>query len=161
MWLKRLALTNFRGYVRLGLDLPQGVVVFHGANGQGKTNLLEAVYVLATTKSPRAGSDRELINWLTLGQPQPFARVAASVGRADSGLHVALVLRVETDSPTANGHGPPLGKQLRVGGLPRRAVEYVGTINAVLFSPEDVALVSGPPAGRRRYLDITLSQVNP
>ena len=66
MWLKRLALTNFRSYSRLGLELPPGVVVFHGANGQGKTNLLEAVYVLATTKSPRAGGDRELLNWQAL-----------------------------------------------------------------------------------------------
>jgi DNA replication and repair protein RecF len=161
MWLKRLALTNFRSYVRLGLELPQGVVVFHGANGQGKTNLLEAVYLLATTKSPRASSDRELINWLALDQPQPFARIAASVLRGANELHVDITLRAEL-GPTTNGtNGLALSKQVRVGGLPQRAVEYVGTITAVLFSPEDVGLVAGPPAGRRRYLDITLSQVNP
>jgi DNA replication and repair protein RecF len=161
MWLKRLALTNFRSYVRLGLELPQGVVVFHGANGQGKTNLLEAVYLLATTKSPRASSDRELIHWLALDQPQPFARIAASVLRGAHELHVDITLRAEI-GPTANGpNGLALSKQVRVGGLPQRAVEYVGTVTAVLFSPEDVGLVAGPPAGRRRYLDITLSQVNP
>ena len=160
MWLKRLALTHFRSYVRLGLELPHGVVVFHGANGQGKTNLLEAVHVLATTKSPRAGSDRELVNWLALSEPQPFARMAASIGRADGEVHVDLVLRADTDGAGTNGSGPTVSKQIRVGGLPRRAVEYVGTVTAVLFSPEDVALVGGPPSGRRRYLDITLSQVN-
>ncbi|MBX5491880.1 MAG: DNA replication/repair protein RecF [Chloroflexi bacterium] len=160
MWLNRFALTNFRTYVRLGLELPQGLVVFHGANGQGKTNLLEAVYMLATTKSPRASSDRELINWLALDQAQPFARIAASVHRGASELHVDLTLRAEIN-PTGNGaHGLTLSKQVRVGGLPQRAIEYVGTVIAVLFSPEDVGLVSGPPAGRRRYLDITLSQVN-
>src|SRR5215212_8904272 len=105
MWLKRLALTHFRSYSRLGLELPPGVVVLHGANGQGKTNLLEAVYVLATTKSPRAGGDRE--------------------------VHVDLLLRVEGDGEATNGSGPTLSKQIRVGGLPRRAVEYVGTVNAV------------------------------
>jgi DNA replication and repair protein RecF len=160
MWLKRLALTNFRSYVRLGLELPPGIVVFHGANGQGKTNLLEAVHVLATTKSARAGSDRELVNWLARGEPTAFARIAASVGRADGEVHVDLILRAESDGEATNGSGPTISKQIRVGGLPRRAVEYVGTVNAVLFSPEDVTLVGGPPAGRRRYLDITLSQVN-
>jgi DNA replication and repair protein RecF len=161
MWLKRLALTHFRSYSRLGLELPPGVVVLHGANGQGKTNLLEAVYVLATTKSPRAGGDRELVSWQALSEPTAFARVAASIGRADVEVHVDLLLRVEGDGEVTNGTGPTISKQIRVGGLPRRAVEYVGTVNAVLFSPEDVALVGGPPAGRRRYLDITVSQVNP
>src|SRR5215207_6660590 len=161
MWLKRLALTNFRSYARLGLDLPPGVVVLHGANGQGKTNLLEAVYVLATTKSPRAGGDRELVSWQALPEATAFARVAASIGRADGEVHVDLLLRVEGDGEATNGTAPTISKQIRVGGLPRRAVEYVGTVNAVLFSPEDVALVGGPPSGRRRYLDITLSQVNP
>jgi len=161
MWLKRLALTNFRSYARLGLELPPGVVVFHGANGQGKTNLLEAVYVLATTKSTRAGGDRELLNWAALSEPMAFARVAASIARADGEVHVDVLLRAEGDGEATNGSGPTISKQIRVGGLPRRAVEYVGTVNAVLFSPEDVALVGGPPAGRRRYLDITVSQVNP
>jgi DNA replication and repair protein RecF len=160
MWLKRLALTNFRNYVRLGLDLPPGVVVFHGANGHGKTNLLEAVHVLATTKSPRTGSDRELLNWLVLREATPFARAVASVERGGAELHLDLLLRVDSGGTNGNGSAPTLSKQIRVGGLPRRAVEYVGTINAVLFTPEDVALVAGPPSGRRRYLDITLSQVN-
>jgi DNA replication and repair protein RecF len=89
-----------------------------------------------------------------------FARIAASVGRGDGEVHVDLVMRAESDAEGTNGNGPTVSKQIRVGGLPRRAVEYVGTVNAVLFSPEDVTLVGGPPAGRRRYLDITLSQVN-
>lgn len=160
MWLKRLALTNFRNYARLGLELPPGIVVFHGANGQGKTNLLEAVHVLATTKSPRASNDRELIHWLARAEPTAFARVAASVGRAAGEVHIDIIFRIDPEAESTNGNGPPLTKQIRVGGLPQRAVEYVGTVNAVLFSPEDVGLVSGPPAGRRRYLDITLSQVN-
>ncbi|HLI28257.1 MAG TPA: DNA replication/repair protein RecF [Chloroflexota bacterium] len=161
MWLNRLALANFRTYVRLGLELPQGVLVFHGANGQGKTNLLEAVYLLATTKSPRASSDRELINWLALDQPQPFARIAASLHRGAHELHIDLTLRAEVGLAANGANGLALSKQVRVGGLPQRVVEYVGTVIAVLFSPEDVGLVAGPPAGRRRYLDITLSQVNP
>src|SRR3954470_17507676 len=150
MWLKRLALTHFRSYSRLGLELPPGVVVFHGANGQGKTNLLEAVYLLATTKSPRAGGDRELVSWSALAEPPAFARVAASVARAEGEVHVDLLLRVESETENGNGSAAGLGKQIKVGGLPRRAVEYVGTVNAVLFSPEDVGLVGGAPAGRRR-----------
>src|SRR5215207_6623813 len=105
MWLKRLALTNFRSYARLGLDLGPGIVVFHGANGQGKTNLLEAVHVLATTKSARAGSDRELVNWLARGEPMAFARIAASIGRGDGEVHVDLVVRAESDGEGTNGSG--------------------------------------------------------
>jgi DNA replication and repair protein RecF len=68
MHLRHLALHNFRNYVRLDLDLLEGVTVLLGDNAQGKTNLLEAIYYLATSRSPHAGAERELVNWLAVEQ---------------------------------------------------------------------------------------------
>jgi len=157
MLLHRLALANFRNYVRLGLELADGPSVFLGDNGQGKSNLLEAVYFLATTRSFRSSNERELVRWGAREDSVPFARIDAHVRRADAEPHIDIVLRGENGAE----QGASLAKTIKVNGLPRRAVELVGEVNVVLFSPEDLALVSGPPAGRRRYLDITNSQLNP
>jgi DNA replication and repair protein RecF len=163
MRLTHLALQHFRNYERLSLDLGPGVTVFHGDNGQGKTNLLEAIYFLATTRSPRSGSDRELISLAERSEPIAFARLEARVQREDGELHVEMLLRLAPTEASANGRGPSshIVKTIRVNGLPSRAAQLVGQVNVVYFAPEDVALVSGAPSGRRRYLDITNSQVSP
>lgn len=161
MYLRQLALTNFRNYVRLGLELPPGVSVFCGENAQGKSNLLEAVHVLATTRSPRANTERELVTWSALESEAPFARLEGRVGRGHGELHVELLLRSEPTDSVGNGTGSGFVRTIKVNGLPCRAAQLVGQVTVVLFSPEDVALAGGPPAGRRRYLDITNSQVNP
>ena len=75
MRLRHLSLTNYRNYTRLELELPARVNIFEGENAQGKTNLLEVIYYLATTKSPLATSDRELMNWNADREPIPFAQV--------------------------------------------------------------------------------------
>jgi DNA replication and repair protein RecF len=161
MYLGQLALTNFRNYVRLGLDLTPGVTLFHGENAQGKSNLLEAVHVLATTRSLRATSERELVEWRAFERGTPFVRLEARIARAGGELHVEMVIRAEPIDGGGNGSGPAFTKTIKANGLPTRAAQLVGQINVVLFSPEDVALAAGPPVGRRRYLDITNSQVNP
>jgi len=168
--LRELVLVNFRNYVRLALVPGDVVTVLRGDNGQGKSNVLEAVYFLATTRSPRAGSDRELLHWQARRDTIPFARLEARIARAELDLHVEIVIRADADAadvggPTVPANGsvpasPPVTKKITVNGLPTRAVELVGQVNVVLFTPEDVALVAGPPAGRRRYLDITSSQVS-
>src|SRR5512136_155411 len=85
MRLTHLSLHNFRNYVRLDLDLSPGVTVLLGDNAQGKTNLLEAVFCLATSRSPHAGADRELVNWqVAEREPIPYARL---VGRVARGAH--------------------------------------------------------------------------
>ena len=163
MHLTYLGLQHFRNYERVSLEFGPRVTLFLGDNGQGKSNLLEAVYFLATTRSARAGSDRELIHWFGPGELIPFARLEAHVQRGDGELHLEVLLRLEAGVQAENGRGPTshLVKTIRVNGLPNRAAQLVGQVNVVLFSPEDVALVAGPPAGRRRYLDITNSQVSP
>ena len=83
MQVRRLSLTNFRNYARLELDLPGGVVLLHGDNAQGKTNLLEAIYFLATTRSPHATQDQQLVNWDAMQSDEPVVvgRLVADVDR--------------------------------------------------------------------------------
>jgi len=156
MRLTHLTLHNFRNYVRLDLDLPPGVSLLQGDNAQGKTNLLEAVYYLATSRSPHAGSDRELVNWLAAEQePLPYARLVGKVTRAAGESAIEITLTQQANN------GARYRKQIRLNGVARRAMDLLGQLNVVLFLPEDISLVSGSPSGRRRYLDAALCQIDP
>jgi len=166
VYLRSLQLTNYRNFRRLALTLEDGPTIIQGENAQGKSNLLEAIELLATTKSVRAGTDRELIHWAVLdgesgnglGRAEPFARVSAVVTHERGELHADIFLRVIDSADDASG--PSVSKTFRLNGLPRRALEFIGEVNVVSFSPEDVPLVAGPPVGRRRYLDITNAQMS-
>ena len=167
MLLRELALVNFRNYVRLALTPGDPITVLVGDNGQGKSNVLEAIYLLATTRSPRTSNDRELVHWRARRDTIPFARLEARIRRESADLHVEILIKAENDPaaspPSGDGTVPairPVTKQVKVNGLPTRAVELIGQVNVVLFTPDDVALVAGSPSGRRRYLDITVSQVD-
>jgi len=156
MRLTHLSLHNFRNYVRLDLDLPSGVTLLVGDNAQGKTNLLESVYYLATTRSPHAGADRELVNWLAAEQePLPYARLVGRVARGASEISIEVTLTQQADN------GTRYRKQIRLNGVAKRAMDLLGQLNVVLFLPEDISLVSGSPSGRRRYLDAALCQIDP
>ncbi|MFN8523061.1 MAG: DNA replication/repair protein RecF [Chloroflexota bacterium] len=161
MHLSQLDLVNFRNYVRLSVSFGEGTVVLVGPNGAGKSNLLESVYMLATTKSSRAGSDREVVCWTAREDPIPFTRLRASIRRSDHEAHVEMLIQLSPEAPSA--HAPARGQQskrLTLNGVPTRAADLVGTVHAVMFSPEDVALVSDSPSVRRRYLDIACSQMD-
>jgi DNA replication and repair protein RecF len=166
MYCQHLTLDEFRNYRHLSLDLPPGVTVVKGDNASGKTSLLEALYMLATTRSPRTTSELELINFAApgdLGSP-PFARIAARVERERGPLDVEILVVREEEPPPA-GVGGQSGvvqarKRIRVNGVARRALDLVGQVNVVLFTPQDVDLVTGPPALRRRYMDVTISQID-
>ena len=165
MYCQHLTLDEFRNYRRLELELSPRVTVLQGDNASGKTSLLEAVYLLATTKSPRASSDLELINFAApndLGSP-PFARITAQVEREERGPLSVEILVIRDEQPEGPGGvaGPAQArKRIRVNGVPRRALDLVGQTNVVLFTPQDVDLVTGPPALRRRYMDVTISQMD-
>ncbi|MCC7208014.1 MAG: DNA replication/repair protein RecF [Anaerolineae bacterium] len=157
MRLHHLSLTNFRNYARLELTLPDGPVLLHGANAQGKTSLLEAIYYLATARSPWITSDRQLLNWAAEGGILPYSRVAAEIGNRQSALtRVDITLSQESAE-----EGGRLRKDIRVNGVKRRVVELLGTLNVVMFLPQDLSLIEGAPSDRRRYLNITLCQTNP
>ena len=99
MQVRRLSLTNFRNYSRLELDLPSGVILLHGDNAQGKTNLLEAIYFLATTRSPHTSQDQQLINWdaLQADEPVVVGRLVADVVRPDTPAHLETVSYTHLD----------------------------------------------------------------
>jgi len=153
--LRRLSLTNFRNYIRLEVELPPGVVVLMGDNAQGKTNLLEAIYYLALSRSPRTSLDRELVNWLAWKEEMPFARLEGEVERGEVLLRLEIVIL-----PQRGPEGSRVHKQIMVNGVRQRALDLVGQVGVVLFRPEDLGLIDGPPSGRRRYLDVTLCQLD-
>ena len=160
MYLTQLTLTNFRNYSHLELDLQPGLTVLYGNNAQGKTNLLESIFYLATARSPHASTERELIRWGASSDPIPFARVEATVskrGDAHVGLEIILVQAGEENHVPSNR----VTKRIKVNGINKRAFDLLGQLNVVLFLPEDLDLVFGSPGERRRYLDTTLSQIDP
>lgn len=170
MYLTRLQLEQFRNYAHLDLAVPRHGLLLFGANASGKTSFLEAIYLLATTRSPRAGIERELIRWGSgeeYGMP-PYARVVGTVERRDGRAEVEIGLSVDAnaalavsyDHGTANGAGRLTRKRIKVNGVGRHARDAVGTVKVVLFSPQDLELVLGSPSLRRRYLDITIAQVD-
>lgn len=160
MHIVHLSLTNFRNYSHLELDLPTGAIVIQGDNAQGKTNLLEAIYYLSTMRSPRRSADRELVNWLAMDDDLPFARLVAQIQRAGEVDQIELSL-VQSVRQRPNANGPVLRKHIRVNGANKRVSEAVGLLNAVLFMPQDLELVTGSPHVRRRYLDDTICQMDP
>jgi DNA replication and repair protein RecF len=159
MFLTSLTLEEFRCYRHLALELPPRGLVLTGANGSGKSTVLEAVAFLATTRSPRAGLDREMIRWES-GEDlasQPYARVVGALHAGGEGVTVEIGLQLDR----AGGDGAPMTrKQVKINGISRRAVDAVGTLRAVVFSPTDLDLITGSPSGRRRYLDVMLSQID-
>ncbi len=157
MRIRSLSLENFRNYVRLEQEWPEQPVLLCGANAQGKTSLLEAIYYLATSRSPLTATDRQLINWTAEREGLAYAHLQAEVVQRDRVREVAIALSL---ARATNG-AERLQKRIRIDRQVRHRQDLVGCLNVVLFLPQDVELVAGPPAGRRRYLDETLCQVDP
>jgi DNA replication and repair protein RecF len=147
--LKRLQLNNHRNYAHLDLAPGPGVNVFVGANGQGKTNLLEAVAMLALSTSPRARRDFEL-----LGPVTPAARIHAEVESAGRRLEVTITLQAE-------GEGERVRRVIEVDGIRKRGVDLPGHFRVTLFWPDDLGLVKAGPELRRRFLNQMLVQIEP
>lgn len=161
MHITNLSLRDFRIYQRLDLALNAGTTLIYGPNAAGKTSLLEALFYIATTRSPRTSSDRELVYWSAQGEvgTPPFTRLVAEVQRVSNRvrLEVIVQLRVGDQGQVTN----TTQKLVRVDRRAVRALDLVGQLRVVLFTPADLTLVDGPPTERRRYLDITLSQLDP
>ncbi|MBI5832960.1 MAG: DNA replication/repair protein RecF [Armatimonadetes bacterium] len=145
MFLERLELTDFRNYVGLKLAFERRLTVFQGANAQGKTNLLEAVALLALARSPRAARDGEMVRW---GAAEAVIRGEARRGQRDP---VAVSLSLKRDG----------GKSLRVDGQPRkRLADGIGELVVVYFGPGELQLVSGAPGDRREFLNTCIGQTS-
>jgi DNA replication and repair protein RecF len=141
MKIERLELANFRSYEGAAFELHPDVTLVVGPNASGKTNLLESLYVLASTKSFRA-KDRDLVR-----HDQDHFRVVAKTGEVEYALGVS----------TAGGG---MEKKITHDGVKKTLVSHVGAIQVTLFEPTDLDLVAGPPEGRRRYLDFVLCQTD-
>ncbi|MEP7081881.1 MAG: DNA replication and repair protein RecF [Chloroflexota bacterium] len=144
----RLALENFRSYAAAELRPDPGLTVVVAPNGAGKTNLLEAINVAVTGRSHRAATDSELVRH---GAPFGRARLELSGGTAAGGATIELLLPGE-EAPAG------LRKRLTLNGVPRRVANLADTARAVLFRPEEMLLLVGAPADRRRFLDGILAQ---
>lgn len=156
MRIRYLGLTNFRNYTRLELALPERPLLLYGANAQGKTSLLEAVYMLATGSSPLTAHERQLVKWEAEAEGLPYARLWAEIARRERIQEIEIVLEKQIQP---NGT-ERLHKTIRIDRARKHRADLAGHLNVVLFMPQDVELVSGPPAGRRRYLDDALCQVD-
>lgn len=157
MRVDHLSLKNFRNYARLEVTLPAGNLLLHGQNAQGKTSFLEAIYYLATSKSPYTNSDRQLINWRTEGDPQPFAQVSAEVLLKDQTLNRLAITLVREGLMAGDER---FKKEIRLNNVTRRRADVLGLLSVVMFLPQDLLLVEGSPAYRRDYMDTTLDQVD-
>jgi len=157
VYLTHLSLTNFRNYSRLELALNPGPTLLYGANAQGKTNLLEAIYYLATTRSPYADQEQQLLNWDALRPDEPLV-VGKLIAQLESGRdrrYVEMRLIKEQQRGRNSFRRQALVNRRKV-----RLMDLLGNLRVVMFIPEDVQIVTGPPAVRRRYMDITLCQTD-
>ncbi len=167
MHLSHLSLKDFRNYDELDLTLGPGLFLFQGENAQGKTNLLEAVAMLATSNSFHASSDREIVKW---NASEHITRIVAAVERNNEDLNIEIVIF----DPTLQEKGssaekelqfiPPHDRQrkrIKINGVPKKAIDLIGHVIVVLFSPNDLSLVDGSPEERRRFLDRGLCQMQP
>ncbi len=151
MHITSLELFDFRNWPTLTLSPGAGLNVFVGPNAQGKTNLLEALYALTTTKSHRTTRDADLVRF-----GAPAARVAARVVRGDGAVETLLELALGT---------PGMGSAAKLvkinHGKQPRVTDLLGNLNAVLFASTDLDIIRGEPQERRQFLNYEIAQVSP
>ena len=155
MRLTSLSLTNFRNYTSQAFEAGPGVVLLLGDNAQGKTNVLEAIFLLATGRAERAEGDADYIHREARDETQPFARVVGTAARASDEVTVELTVVGRTGA-----RGLVASKRFKVNGVAKRGFDAAGQIKAVLFTTDDMDLVRGSPGERRRFLDVMLTQAD-
>lgn len=144
MHINSLRLKQFRNYQKMNLQVENKVNLILGENAQGKTNVMEAVYVLAFAKSHRTAKDKELIQW-----GEDFARIEADFSRKSGPMSLEVIFSAK-------------GKKTKINGVEQRKLsEYIGALNVVMFAPEDLNLVKGGPQLRRRFIDMEIGQISP
>lgn len=144
MYIERLELKDFRNYDSIEMNFSSKINVFIGENAQGKTNLMESLYVLSMAKSHRTSNDKELIRW-----EADYGKIKGDIQKKYGHLPLELILSKK-------------GKKARVNHLEqKRLSDYIGQLNVVMFAPEDLYLVKGSPQVRRRFLDMEIGQISP
>ncbi|WP_026507402.1 DNA replication/repair protein RecF [Butyrivibrio sp. MC2013] len=144
MIIKKLELKDFRNYENLELEFSRGTNIIYGDNAQGKTNILEAIFMSATTKSHKGSRDKEVIRF-----GQTAAHIRSIIER--DGAEYKLDMQLDAGR----------NKALALDGQRiRKAADYLGRLNAVFFSPEDLGIVKNGPSERRRFIDLELCQLD-
>ena len=144
MVIKSLELKNYRNYKDLYIEFSDGTNILYGNNAQGKTNILEAIYVCATTKSHRGSKDREIINFNT-----EDAHICMHVERK------SIVHKIDMHLKRSKTKGAAID-----GLIVKKSSELFGVVNVVFFSPEDLGIIKNGPSERRRFIDLELCQLN-
>jgi recF protein len=144
MIIKSIELDNFRNYKSLKLDFDKGTNIFYGDNAQGKTNILESIYVCGTTKSHKGSKDREFIKFF-----EEQSHIRMKVIKGDISYKIDMHLK---KSKT---------KGIAINGIPiKKASELFGVVNLIFFSPEDLNIIKNGPSERRRFIDSELCQLD-
>lgn len=144
MFIESIELQDYRNYQELHMELDEGTNILYGDNAQGKTNILESIYVCCTSKSHRGVRDRDLIRF---GQEEAHLRIQVRKGN----VPYRIDMHLKKNKP----------KGIAINGIPiRRASELFGIANVVFFSPEDLNLIKNGPSERRRFIDLELCQLN-
>lgn len=144
MNIERLQLTHYRNYESLTLDFSPKINVFIGENAQGKTNVMESIYVLAMAKSHRTSNDKELIRW-----DADYGKIEGVVQKRYGSLPIELTVSKK-------------GKKGKINHLEQTKLSnYIGQMNVVMFAPEDLNVVKGSPQIRRRFIDMEIGQISP
>ncbi len=145
MYIKSLKLKSFRNYGNLEIDFSRNFNIIYGDNGQGKTNIIEAIFLCASGRSHRTSRDVDLIR---LQEPGSYIRLGLNKDRIETLIEV-LLKREEK-------------KKIKINEIPAKKVgDLMGHLNAVIFSPEDLMIIKEGPSERRRFLDMTMSQLKP
>ena len=146
MIVKNIQLHNFRNYPQLDIDFSDKMNILYGENAQGKTNILEAVFLCSTGRSHRTQKDAEMVMF-----GEESASVALELERRNYGTFIIEIEILRTGR-----------KSIKINGVPqKRAGDLLGRLNCAIFSPEDLAIIKNEPQQRRRFLDMLISQIKP
>ena len=143
MWIKNIKLNNFRNYNELNINLGKNINIFYGENAQGKTNIIESIFLCSMGKSFRTNKDKELIK---IGKEKSIIEIEFQKIDRDGKIKIELSRK----------------KNIYINNIKiKKLSELLGKVNIVIFTPDDIEIIKGSPQNRRRFLDIMISQLRP
>ena len=143
MWIKNIKIKNFRNYNQEEINLEKNINIFYGKNAQGKTNIIEAIFLCSLGKSFRAKKDNEMIK---LNEENAIVEIEYEKSDRDGKIKIEIGNK----------------KNIYLNGIKiKKLSELLGNLNIVIFTPDDINILKGGPQNRRRFLDIMISQLRP
>ncbi len=143
MYIQKIKLENFRNYKKAEIEFDKNINIIYGDNAQGKTNILESIFVCSLGKSFRTNKDKELIN-----KEKDFSKIEMISQKKDRDINVKFEMKEK--------------KKFYINNIPvKKTSEIIGKTYIVLFTPEDIGIINNEPSKRRRFLNIMISQLRP